>query len=121
MSLSRSAVDFSILGRTSSEMGADSAEQRRDLVQAYLEQGDGWIDQLDAAASTGDGEQAHRIAHALSSSSALIGALPLVERLQQISKLHTERAVLASAVAGARTEYQRVAAQLRSEYSPLGP
>src|SRR5690242_1980625 len=102
-------------------MGADTAAECRDLVEAYLEQADGWSDQLDEAASTGDGEQARRIAHALTSSSELIGALPLVALLQQISRLATEPAGLTSAVAAARAEYLRVAAVLRTEYPAPAP
>jgi HPt (histidine-containing phosphotransfer) domain-containing protein len=112
------SVDLSILHQTSSEMGADTAAGHRDLVEAYLEQGDGWSDQLGDAAATGDGEQAHRIAHAFGSSSVLIGARPLVTLLQQLSGTATEPAGLAAAIAAVRAEYQRVAVVLRTEYPP---
>ena len=116
MSDSVPAVDLALLDQTSSEMGADTAQERLDLVQAYLEQSDGWIDQLGSLASGSDGEQAHRIAHALCSSSELIGAVPLVTLLRQISKVSTEPTGLAVAIAAARTEYRRVAVVLRTEY-----
>jgi HPt (histidine-containing phosphotransfer) domain-containing protein len=116
------AVDLTILNRTSNEMGADTAAGRQDLIQAYLEQGDAWIEQLAAAAQHGDGAQAHRIAHALHSSSALIGALPLVGLLDQIAtRTVTESAGLRPVVAATVAEYQRVAAVLRTEFPPSTP
>jgi hypothetical protein len=107
-------------------LGADSTGSRRTLIDAYLEQGDNWIEELGAAIRAGDHGQVRLITHTLSSSSELLGALALAELLTHLGALvgpeHVEHVDLAPVATRVFCEYVRVAAVLRAlRDSPTGP
>ncbi len=55
-----SPVDLEVLIQLTADMGATSLESRRNLIEAYLEQADAWIPELDDAAHHGDAERSGR-------------------------------------------------------------
>jgi PAS domain S-box-containing protein len=109
------AVDLEVFDRLIADMGADSPSSRWDVIDAYLEQGDGWVGDLSAAARLGDADRVRLITHTLGSSSALLGALVLAQLLTDVGTLaRTDQVDLKPATARAVAEYQRVAADLRA-------
>ena len=116
-------VDLAVLHQLSLDMGATSAQTRRDLVEAYLEQADAWIPELAAAAQAGDRERIRVITHTLGSSSALLGAQPLADLLTEAGRrARTEGTDLVTAVAAAQDEYRLVAMVLNANQEALtGP
>jgi HPt (histidine-containing phosphotransfer) domain-containing protein len=101
-------------------MGGTSAETRRNLIEAYLEQGDAWIPELTAAAESGDLDRIRVITHTLGSSSALLGAQPLADLLTEAGRIaRTEGADLVPAVTAARDEYRMVSMVLSANQEAL--
>jgi PAS domain S-box-containing protein len=117
------AVDFAALTEVLSAMGDPSLEGRRELVEAYLEQGDRWIPDLTEAASKGDAATVRQLSHTLGSSSTLLGAQRLGELLREAELLaQTSDPGYLPAVQRAATEYPKVATALRAhlEHAPAG-
>jgi PAS domain S-box-containing protein len=118
------AVDIGVLRQLSVDMGADSPEGRRMLIDAYVEQATGWVSGLVDDAGAGEYERIRMIAHTLGSSSALLGAFRLAEILAECGRVAREltsapeaalAAQLMSATRAAGSEYVRVAAALDEE------
>jgi HPt (histidine-containing phosphotransfer) domain-containing protein len=74
-------LDHTILDELRASVGGDE-DFVRDLVQTYLEEGPQYMEQIAAAAGSGDAEAIVRPAHTLKSSSAALGAA----RMSAISK-----------------------------------
>jgi HPt (histidine-containing phosphotransfer) domain-containing protein len=113
-------VDLSIFTQLVTEMGDPSSENQVEVIDIYLGQSHGWSSELHVAAHAGDLAEVQRTAHALCSSSALLGADRLAELLADIGRLarsgHTD---LASAGTAIMTEYERVAAELQAHRAAL--
>jgi HPt (histidine-containing phosphotransfer) domain-containing protein len=107
------AVDPAVLDGLLDQLGDAGPATRRAVLDNYVSQGTGWIEELVTAAHAGDGETIGRVAHTLRSSSQVVGALRLATLLREAEQ--------ASRIAGTdlvpyacsiETEYHRVAAAL---------
>jgi CheY-like chemotaxis protein len=107
------AVDLGLFEQVCDESGAHTVAARSALVRAYLEQGESWMVELAGAAARTDSPQLGRIVHSLGSSSALIGATRLAQRLQALRVPDPDAADLSAAITSVIVEYRRVAATLR--------
>ena len=118
------AVDFSVLARIAADIGAQSPDALRTLIEAYLTQADQWITDLTTAAHEGNTHTVGRIAHTLGSSSALLGAQTLADHLAEAARITGsdpgDRDDLATAAATTAAEYVRVVAALRAVMEPNG-
>lgn len=114
------ALDLAVFAQVTTDMGAQSPSRQQELIEAYLEQGDGWIVDLATAAAEGDARTVRAVAHSLGSTSALLGALPLARLLSEAGRLaKIEGAGLAEAAAAVSSEYRRVAAVLHEQSTRL--
>jgi len=86
---------------------------RHSLIDSYLADGEDFVDRLVAAALTGDRATTASIAHALRSSSALLGALPLASLLERLEEAGRQSMCdLHPLALLAKTEYGRVSQSL---------
>ena len=79
------ALDRSVLRDLQAELGG--ADVLRDVIATFLEGTPGFLRTLRAAAQEGDGGAARRAAHAIKSSSAMLGALALAARCDELERL----------------------------------
>jgi CheY-like chemotaxis protein len=96
------------------QLGDAGPATRRAVLDSYLAQGAGWIDELVAAAHRGDGGIVARVAHTLQSSSRVVGAVRLAELLRTAELAVRDGGELASHAAPIQSEYDRVAAALET-------
>jgi CheY-like chemotaxis protein len=107
------AVDSAVLAGLLDQLGDAGPATRRSVLDSYLGQGGGWIDELVTAAHAGDAETIARTTHTLHSSSQIVGALRLATLLREAEQAcriaDTDLVPYAVAI---ETEYRRVAAAL---------
>jgi CheY-like chemotaxis protein len=110
--------DPAVLDDLIEQLGADGADLRVDLVEAYLSDSDERITALTAAGREGNREALAFTAHALKSASATVGLMALAETARVIETAardashHLDVAVEASALIA---EYRRAIAALSAE------
>jgi CheY-like chemotaxis protein len=102
----RVSVDIELLAAFVEQIGGRDDNDRTELIGTYLHDADQRIKDLKAAAELGDAEGVARAAHGLRSGSALLGALPLAELLQQFETM---------ARIGSR-DLQSIGEQIEAEY-----
>jgi HPt (histidine-containing phosphotransfer) domain-containing protein len=108
-----SAVDEAIFEALLDQLGEPDAEFRRELIDSYLNEGVGYAEAAVAAASAQDAATFGRAAHALRSSSALMGATRLADMLLQAEAVARVTPSGLPELAGPiSAEYDRVAASL---------
>ncbi len=79
------ALDRSVLRDLQTELGG--ADVLRDVIATFLEGTPGFLSTLRAAAQEGDAGSARRAAHAIKSSSAMLGGLALAARCEELERL----------------------------------
>jgi CheY-like chemotaxis protein len=113
-------VDLGVLDQLITDMGASSADGRRTLIEAYLEQADAWLPELTTAAAGQDRERVRTITHTLGSSSALLGAQRLADLLAEAGRqTRLPDGDLVPAVAAATDEYRLVSMVLHANHDAL--
>jgi HPt (histidine-containing phosphotransfer) domain-containing protein len=108
--LDRPAVDVAAFAALLADIGDEGAEMRRALWDSYRQDGDPQVALLSAAAAANDAATVSRLAHGLKSSSAILGARPLAELLQQTEDAaHAGTTRLVALARLVAAEYGRVA------------
>ena len=108
-------IDLTVLEGLVTQLGESGPGMRRMLLDTYLVDGGPRMAELQTAAARGDLGRVQDVAHAMKSSSALLGVLPLAKLLQEVEDAAragdpdvrplTERAA---------AEYERVVAAIKS-------
>jgi hypothetical protein len=108
-----SAVDEAIFEQLLDELGEPDGDFRRELVDSYLDEGAGYAKDAVAAASVHDAAAFGRAAHALRSSSALMGATRLAAMLLHAEEVARETpSGLPELAEPISAEYDRVAVSM---------
>jgi HPt (histidine-containing phosphotransfer) domain-containing protein len=117
------AIDSQVLDDLKEQLGDDDGEMTDELIGSYLTDATEQIDRLLTAARTDDAATVLSAAHTLRSTSALVGASPLVTLLLEAEGVaRTASSGLAAVAEPVEAEFARVVRELneRRPGSPTG-
>jgi signal transduction histidine kinase/DNA-binding response OmpR family regulator/HPt (histidine-containing phosphotransfer) domain-containing protein/PAS domain-containing protein len=108
-------LDSKALDELLATVGGDFANLRL-IIDTFLEEGPGLLDELDHHVAAGDAAGVRRVAHTLKSNGADFGAATFSERCKELEMVGKSGELdgAAALAADIRTEYQRVAAALET-------